>query len=79
MSENVKPTIFSELEMVGDLKEYINKSSDVKISTDLKDMIFKQEDSVVLIVEKKIASPLEIISAKPYDDEVVKEIFTSFK
>lgn len=76
MNKIIKPIIFSKLEMANNLKEYINTSSDVKISAELKQIIFNQEDSAVLLIEKKIDFPLEIINVKLYNDEVVKEIFT---
>jgi hypothetical protein len=79
MSDDIKPIFFSELEMAEDLKEYIKKSSDVKISEDLKYEINKQEDKSILVVDKKIGSPIEILKIKLYDNTAVEEIFTSLK
>ena len=79
MSDDIKPIFFSELEMAEDLKEYIKKSSDVKISEDLKCEINKQEDKSILVVDKKIGSLIEILKIKLYDNTAVEEIFTSLK
>jgi hypothetical protein len=70
--------IFDELQVAGELKEYVNVSSDVKISPELKLQVFNFDDNDVLVITKKIGSPTEILEVKAYDDEAVKSVFTSF-
>jgi hypothetical protein len=78
MVDTVKPTIFDELEMAEDLKDYVNTSTDVKIAEAIKLKIFNYADTDVLVVKKKIASPTEILDVKAFDYEAAKETFTSF-
>ena len=74
-----KQNTFEEIELAGDLQEYLMHSKDVKINFKLKELITNFERETLLSVTKKIQPPLEIISVKEVDDDFIKNAFPSVK
>jgi hypothetical protein len=48
------------------------------VSADTKLKILNYNNSALLLVTKKIASPTEILDVKVFDDDSIKEAFPSF-
>ena len=69
---------FKDLQVAGELKEFITKSPDVTINANIKMKLLNFGDKEVLVVTKKILSPTEILDVMPLDEKETKDIFSSF-
>lgn len=74
VSETAKGT-FEEIELAGDLQKYLESSKDAKVATTLKNEIINYPPKVLLSVEKRISSPIEIVSVKVVDDAFIANAF----
>jgi len=74
----VQSDIFKDLQYAEELKAFVRNSKDVVVSADTKLKILNYNNSALLLVTKKIASPTEILDVKVFDDDSIKEAFPSF-